>query len=373
MSNMRGAFNFKNQTCAGKQAFLPPKSPFPTVPPSYGDYGSIGLNGIAKPREGHRHHQRTSSESFLIEEQPSWLDELLNEPETPVKRGAHRRSSSDSFAYFDAASMYSNVDSSGQEEFRLRNAGTVPQWGAQEFDQIRDVQRTNYYSEAKPFARPQIRGWESGLNVANYPSSLPPLKDKVVHPGSSCVSREPDALASSSVADKHEKDESTQDSRVATEKKEGSHAKHSQSETDTKRVKQQFAQRSRVRKLQYIAELERNVQALQAEGMEVSAELKFMDQQNIILDLENKALKQRLDSLAQEQLVKRLQQEMLEKEIARLRLLFQQHQQLSPSPSPAPTHSRSNSRDLESQFTNLSLKPKEANAGRDPVTWPLRN
>lgn len=94
----------------------------------------------------------------------------------------------------------------------------------------------------------------------------------------------------------------------------------------------QFAQRSRVRKLQYIAELESNVKALQvriaktfcafclvifleflissslfllqAEGSEVSAEIVFLNQQNLILSMENKALKQRLESLAQEQLIK---------------------------------------------------------------------
>ncbi|KAD5317970.1 hypothetical protein E3N88_17916 [Mikania micrantha] len=62
-----------------------------------------------------------------------------------------------------------------------------------------------------------------------------------------------------------------------------------------------FAQCSRVRKLQYIAELEKNVQALQAEGSEVSAEVEFLNQQSFILGMENKALKQRLDNLAQEQ------------------------------------------------------------------------
>lgn len=66
----------------------------------------------------------------------------------------------------------------------------------------------------------------------------------------------------------------------------------------------QFAQRSRVRKLQYIAELERNVKALQAEGSEVSAELEFLSQQNLILGMENKALKQRLETVSQEQLIK---------------------------------------------------------------------
>lgn len=43
---------------------------------------------------------------------------------------------------------------------------------------------------------------------------------------------------------------------------------------------------------------------LQAEGSEISADLEFRNQQNLILTMENKALKQRLESLAQEQLIK---------------------------------------------------------------------
>ncbi|XLU34996.1 hypothetical protein S245_071062, partial [Arachis hypogaea] len=60
----------------------------------------------------------------------------------------------------------------------------------------------------------------------------------------------------------------------------------------------QFAQRSRVCKLQYIAELERNVQGLQAEGSEVSAKLEFLNQENLILSMENKSLKQRKKKMA---------------------------------------------------------------------------
>jgi len=44
---------------------------------------------------------------------------------------------------------------------------------------------------------------------------------------------------------------------------------------------------------------------MQSEGVEVSTKMEFLTQQNIMLDLENKALKQRLESLAQEQLIKR--------------------------------------------------------------------
>jgi regulator of replication initiation timing len=109
---------------------------------------------------------------------------------------------------------------------------------------------------------------------------------------------------------------------------------------------------------------------MQSEGVEVSAEMEFLTQQNIMLDLENKALKQRLESLTQEQLIKRFQQEMFEREIGRLRSLYQQQQQQQQQQAPALV--RSNSRDLDAQFANLSLKHKDPNSGRDALSGPLR-
>ena len=44
---------------------------------------------------------------------------------------------------------------------------------------------------------------------------------------------------------------------------------------------------------------------LQTQGIEVSAEMDFLGQQNIMLDLENKSLKQRLESVSQEHVIKR--------------------------------------------------------------------
>jgi hypothetical protein len=66
------------------------------------------------------------------------------------------------------------------------------------------------------------------------------------------------------------------------------------------------------------------------------------------------------------------QQEMFEREISRLRLLFR----LIIVPATAagcttaqdPTNSHSNSRDLDSQFANLSLKHSDPNSGRDAVS-----
>jgi len=60
-----------------------------------------------------------------------------------------------------------------------------------------------------------------------------------------------------------------------------------------------------------------------------------------------------------------VQQEMFEREIGRLRSLYQQQQQ-------APALVRSNSRDLDAQFANLSLKHKDPSSGRDALSGPLR-
>ncbi|KAL2928489.1 hypothetical protein RDABS01_023243 [Bienertia sinuspersici] len=312
----------------GKNSLLPPKSPFPSITPSYTDFvpnSVLGSKPASKCRDGTTYHQRTSSES-LIEEQPSWLDELLNEPETPVRRG-HRRSSSDSFAYFDAANM-SNIDYMpvSRDESKIRPIVSSPLWGSQNFDHNKEI--------------PQ------GASAA-------PI-ETVPNP--------------STAAEKQDNSESgSHDLKVSAEKRDGSHAK-APSENDTKRAKQQFAQRSRVRKLQYIAELERN-----AEGSEVSAELEFLNQQNLILSMENKSLKQRLESLAQEKLIKYLEHEVLEREIGRLRALYQQQQQPQQQPQqrPSSSHRRTNSRDLDAQFANLNLKHKDASSGADSFSGPV--
>ncbi|KXG28232.1 uncharacterized protein At4g06598-like [Sorghum bicolor] len=348
-----------------KQALLPPRSPFPTAaaPSPYADRGPIARPQVGAAHHRHGHHQRTSSESFIEEQPPLWLDDLLNEPETPAARqsggrAGHRRSSSDSFALFDggaagAAGAYAN----GFEGMGRGGGQPAPWGGVQE-----------YYAKPASFGRAHGRPWEQGMpNSAGFRhgGGLPmPMKDKVGgHHGPPNVPREHDHGM-----DKRTPDDAGHDQKVGA--KEGVLPKHAQSEADNKRAKQQYAQRSRVRKLQYIAELEGRVQALQSEGVEVSAEMEFLTQQNIMLDLENKALKQRLESLAQEQLIKRFQQEMFEREIGRLRSLYQQQQQQQQQQVPALV--RSNSRDLDVQFANLSLKHKDPNSGRDALSGPLR-
>ncbi|KAJ1385681.1 Basic-leucine zipper domain [Sesbania bispinosa] len=376
MANSKGSSGIRNLMYSGKHALLPPKIPFPIVSQAYAEYmpkPTIGSKVVQKPREGNPHHQRTSSESLVIEDQPSWLDDLLSEPETPIRRGGHRRSSSDSFAYVDATNV-SNIGYADQDQCKFRNLASIPSWSSQDFDHSKDAHHIPFYTETNS-TKLNNRAWDSYLNPVTHPGGCLSGKDNVAfqRSGLSCPPHEAEGVPSTA-NEKHDSVESgAQDAKSSSDRKDGSNAsnaKSSASETDTKRAKQQFAQRSRVRKLQYIAELERNVQGLQAEGSEVSAELEFLNQQNLILSMENKALKQRLESLAQEQLIKYLEQEVLEREIGRLRALYQQQQQ--PSQQPSGSHRRANSRDLETQFANLSIKHKDTNSGRDPVTGALR-
>ncbi|XWS54864.1 hypothetical protein CRYUN_Cryun10bG0126200 [Craigia yunnanensis] len=375
MANSKGSTNIRNFMFAGKQALLPPKSPFPTVSPTYTDYvpnNVIGSKAVQKPREGNTRHQRTSSESLLIEEQPSWLDDLLNEPETPVRRGGHRRSSSDSLAYIDVSNA-PNLDYAAQNEYSYKNMISAPSWASQDFDyhNHKDARLTSFYADVN-LVKQKNRAWDSSLNAVNHPTGLPSLRENTILQGlgSSCAAQEVEGAPSTTSEKQDPSDSASFDAKASSEKKDNSHAKSSASDSDTKRAKQQFAQRSRVRKLQYIAELESSVQALQAEGSDVSAELQFLNRQNLILSMENKALKQRLESLAQEQVIKYIEQDVLEREIGRLRVLYQQ-QQNQQQQQPSSSNRRSSSRDLDSQFANLSLKHNDASSGHDPVTGPL--
>ncbi|XP_021736875.1 uncharacterized protein At4g06598-like [Chenopodium quinoa] len=374
MSNPKGPANFRNLMQNGKNSLLPPKCPFPSITSSYSDYGpntSLGSKPTSKCRDGNAYHQRTSSES-LLDEQPSWLDDLLNEPDTPVRKG-HRRSSSDSFAYCDAGSMPSmdymapmTVSHDENIQNKFRPMVSAPLWGSQNFDLSKETPQGSLYHDLNFYGKRKNKALEMKLAPANHTSGLRLSRDNAVTQsvGGSAAPLEAYPVP----AEKQYQS----DSGIASEKKDGSHAK-TPSENDTKRAKQQFAQRSRVRKLQYIAELENNVQALQAEGSEVSAELEFLNQQNLILSMENKALKQRLESLSQEKLIKYMEHKVLEREIGRLRTLYQQQQQQPHQPlqRPSSSHRRTNSRDLDSQFANLNLKHKESSSGPDSFSGPV--
>ncbi|KAK4350961.1 hypothetical protein RND71_030274 [Anisodus tanguticus] len=266
MANSKGPSSMRYMMYNGKSSLLPPKSPFPSTTPSYVEYlpsFAVPQKGISKPRDG-SHHERTSSESCIIEEQPSWLDDLLNEPETPVRRGRHRRSSSDSFTYFDAANV-ANIDYIAQDDNKFINITPVPSWGSQDFDYYKDARHATLCVDQNSSNLQKSRARDASPNAIPHLRGLPPSREDVkTNSLGSSFPLQGEKLKSAA-SDKQDLAESvTPDPKGSGEKKDSSHSKSSASENDTKRAKQQFAQRSRVRKLQYISELERNVQALQA-------------------------------------------------------------------------------------------------------------
>ena len=224
----------------GKHSLLPPKSPFPSITPSYVDYvpsPAIGVKGMPKPRDGNSYHQRTSSESVLIEDQPSWLDELLNEPETPVGRG-HRRSSSDSFAYTDALSA-ANISYAAQNEYRPKNMTTIHSWKSQDLDFYKDAHNASFYADANSFSKIKNRSWNSPSYVMAHPSGNLCSKDNFIRHNSvsECASHEADQFPSN--AEKLNTPESgSHDAKASSERKDLSYARTPASETDTKRAKQ---------------------------------------------------------------------------------------------------------------------------------------
>lgn len=226
-----------------KQALLPPRSPFPAAvgaAPSPSPHAELGP--IARPRDApHRHgHQRTSSESVLIDEQPSWLDDLLDEPEAPARphgRPGHRRSSSDSFTLFDggasaaAAGMYDNVF----DGMRGRGGGgqQVGSWGA----------APEFFPEQSSFGRPQGQGgrpWDSRLMLrqgGGGGGGMPvPMNGGHHGPPSAFGDHGHGSLPNG--VDRKGPGDSAHDQRMGAERKEGAHLRHSQSEADTKRAKQ---------------------------------------------------------------------------------------------------------------------------------------
>ncbi|CAN4110692.1 unnamed protein product [Withania somnifera] len=211
MANSKGPCTMRNIMYNGKSSLLPPKSPFPSMVPPYVDYvpsSAVNQKGILKPRDGHSHHQRTSSESCLIEEQPSWLDDLLNEPETPVRRGSHRRSSSDSFAYFDAANA-ANLDYIAQVDNKFRNMPPIPSWGSQDFDYYKDARQTASYVDQNSSIRHKNREKDvSSTTISHLRSLSSPGEDlRIQRSGSPCLPQDGDRPRSAG-SDKHDVAES---------------------------------------------------------------------------------------------------------------------------------------------------------------------
>ncbi|KAA8526789.1 hypothetical protein F0562_008982 [Nyssa sinensis] len=276
-----------------------------------------------------------SSIAAATTQQPSWVDEFLDFSSN--RRNAHRRPVSDSIAFIPLV-----------EECRSSHSLAA---GNNLFERLDEEQLMSMFpDDTKLVAPPTVSSsnpsTQSDQNSDDDEKPTPPdlhqqLKNEPGEVESSCQpdSQKPTPPSATTSTD---------------------------TVVDPKRVKRilanrQSAQRSRVRKLQYISELERSVTTLQTEVSTLSPRVAFLDHQRLILNFDNSALKQRIAALAQDKIFKDAHQEALKKEIERLRQVY--HQQslkkkmgntatTAPSPPPLPSTSGNTGCTEKDRFLN---------------------
>ncbi|KAJ0051524.1 hypothetical protein Pint_02377 [Pistacia integerrima] len=289
-------------------AQLPPK--IPNMPPNWPDF----------------HHQKMPSMANISStpQNPSWVDEFLDF--SSARRGTHRRSASDSIAFLEAPMLD-----------ECRGSGGRPGSGTNhEFDKFDDEQFMSMFTDDMPNA------------VAPTVSSSNPSTPS----DHNSINDEKDTPSDQKQQIRNESDEVQSQCKTETQAPPNTTSNTSSDRiVDPKRVKRilanrQSAQRSRVRKLQYISELERSVTSLQVCRCfllklvsVLSPRVAFLDHQRLLLNVDNGALKQRIAALAQDKIFKDAHQEALKREIERLRQVY--HQQRlkkmeNPGASPAP-------------------------------------
>jgi hypothetical protein len=178
MENSNGLSNLRNCAYTGRQLLLPPKSNFQCIFPSNANYNTarsiVRSEGFPEPNGRQVHHQRTSSASLLLEEQPSWLQELLDEPETPVRRG-HQRSSSDSIACLDRAAK-----AFGEDGYKFKNIAASASRESPNFDQHKALSHASFYANSSTFGT-----CSNGLSSTSHDAI------SFQNSGSSCPPQEP--------------------------------------------------------------------------------------------------------------------------------------------------------------------------------------
>ncbi|XP_019424726.1 PREDICTED: basic leucine zipper 34-like isoform X2 [Lupinus angustifolius] len=285
-------------------AQLPPK--IPTIPQNWSNFyhkrASSMCNLIPSPTTTATTTTTTTLPNTSPPQQqqhnlPSWVDEFLDFSSS--RRGAHRRSASDSIAFLETS-----------------------------FDRLDEDQLISMFSD--DFAAVAVQ--QPQTSSTSNPSS--PCSDENSNNDEKPMGMALDVV-NHEVKPKNEtvEEESSCKNDGAAQPPSATTTGCTETVCDPKRVKRilanrQSAQRSRVRKLQYISELERSVTSLQTEVSALSPRVAFLDHQRLILNVDNSALKQRIAALAQDKIFKDAHQEALKKEIERLRQIYHHQQNL---------------------------------------------
>ncbi|KAK4342092.1 hypothetical protein RND71_037908 [Anisodus tanguticus] len=233
----------------------------------------------------------------------SWVDDFLDFSSS--RRNSHRRSVSDPIAFVEAPFL----QQCGQAG--SNNNG---------FDKLDDEQLTTMFSDEAAFA---VTAPSSNPSSTNPSTPSDQISDEDQKPSGPLD-------VNQVIQPKNEPgevDSNCDNQSLAANKNHANDSSDNNSIVDPKRIKRilanrQSAQRSRVRKLHYISELERSVTTLQTEVSALSPRVAFLDHQRLLLNVDNSALRQRIAALAQDKIFKDAHQEALKKEIERLRQIY---------------------------------------------------
>ncbi|CAK9217983.1 unnamed protein product [Sphagnum troendelagicum] len=353
---------------------LPPKSPaFPSFGsgPVLESNNAAGRSGSIMSIRGGV-HKRTPSAGYLSQKQTTWIDELVDAPEGAFKRSlGHRRSASESMVFLDSNTNFPKVADENimeEEDFDSQSAASMhSRGGSLDFDRLDEDQLMSMFGNNSNSLQKQqeqqqlayknpksdsvtnaasanTAGCTSGNNNTQTSGLTAPAKpEKPSTPSDSNslseVSNEEVRAAGPEKLKGEPEVQSTRDGDSFTQPFSKGELQQAlaglDSSLDPKRAKRilanrQSAQRSRVRKLQYISELERSVAALQTEVATIAPQVAFYEHRRAVLNVDNNTIKQRMAALAQSQHFKDAHNEALKKELQRLRQLYQQQQLQQP-------------------------------------------
>ncbi|KAG1367928.1 Basic leucine zipper 61 [Cocos nucifera] len=234
-------------------AQLPPKIPT-TMPPTW-------------PNCGHQRPPASAIPFLPTPSQPSWVDEFLDF--SSAKRSSHRRSASDSITFVEAAAT-AEFDRLDDDQLMSMFPDDIPPPSSSSAGAALPVSSSN---PSTPSDHNSIRDDKPTAMIESAEEAQSACKAEPLAPGQARPAAGPELIV------------------------------------DPKRVKRilanrQSAQRSRVRKLQYISELERSVTTLQTEVSALSPRVAFLDHQRSVLTVGNSHLRQRIAALAQDKIFK---------------------------------------------------------------------
>lgn len=242
-----------------RQPRLPPRCPISRAHSLDSPSSATFKDEISRSR-----HQKSVSTSFGLEEQPAWLDDLLGDWDSGLKIKTQCGEGSDSGIVLDDVN-------------REKDDKDVCS---------RDVGRTALES------------------ACVYGPNSPRSKDKVSTEESAIVSALSEYASHGPFVSGFTQFDSVQDAA-------------GEADMDAK-PKRHSAQRSRVRKLQYIAELERTVENFQSIVSDLAVRVDSVGKQRVYLSVENKQLKQQLARMQQEKFLKERQYNCMRNEVERL-------------------------------------------------------